>query len=76
MYHVMSRGHERSAIFREDGDREKFHSGGPWGQSCFEASGGRQTAPSLVGQQEEPQNMTDPTLPLPLAKGELSVALT
>ena len=26
VYHVMSRGHERSAIFREDGDREKFHS--------------------------------------------------
>ena len=26
VYHVMSRGHERSAIFREGGDREKFHS--------------------------------------------------
>ena len=24
VYHVMARGHERSAIFREDGDRQKF----------------------------------------------------
>jgi REP-associated tyrosine transposase len=26
VYHLMARGHERSAIFREDGDRQKFQS--------------------------------------------------